>query len=123
LFRLIGENNYLSIYLPEYNISEKGTRSYIYKHTIETRGNLRAKVITRVRGKFTINKYPTPNALRWVWDKLSKNCLKEQKVNISVIYNLIYSIKLNFDDLTHVPMGRGRRVKIAQSNIVYKNKS
>jgi hypothetical protein len=61
--------------------------------------------------------------MRWVWDKLSKNCLKEQKVNISVIYNLIYSIKLNSDDLTRVPMGRGRRVKIAQSNIVYKNKS
>jgi hypothetical protein len=61
--------------------------------------------------------------MRWVWDKISKNCLKEQKVNISVIYNLIYSIKLNSDDLTRVPMGRGRRVKIAQSNIVYKNKS
>jgi hypothetical protein len=61
--------------------------------------------------------------MRWVWDKLSKNCLKEQKVNISVIYNLIYSIKLNSDDLTRVPMGRGRRVKIAQYNIVYKNKS
>jgi group I intron endonuclease len=54
--RLFKEDYYLSSYLPEYNILEKGTSSLNYKHSIETRAKIRAYALSRDKNTIIYSK-------------------------------------------------------------------
>jgi len=54
--RLMREDYYLSSYLPEYNILQKGSSSLNYKHSLETRAKIKTKALMRDKSTIVYSK-------------------------------------------------------------------